>query len=182
MGCFVAGCLVVVAVVAFFIAVGGVGAWLLYGRAVTMFTSRQPADVRIANVSDVDLHNAERKLNQLGQAAANNEETTVEFTAAELNAMIAREPLFAELNNRARIAMADSLISVEMSAPLDAAPLPKLRGRWLNGGARFGFSFGLGRHLIAASTTASGARWRRTIGPPFFGNTSRQSPWTGTDW
>jgi len=144
MGCFAAGCLVVVVVVAFFIAVGGVGAWLLYGRAVTMFTSRQPADVRIANVSDVDLHNAERKLNQLGQAAANNEETTVEFTAAELNAMIAREPLFAELNNRVRIAMADSLMNVEMSAPLDAAPLPKLRGRWLNGGARFGFSFSLG--------------------------------------
>ena len=34
--------------------------------------------------------------------------------------------------------------TVEMSAPLDSAPLPKLRGRWLNGGARFGFSFSLG--------------------------------------
>ena len=45
---------------------------------------------RIENVSDDDLKNAENKLNLLGQATNSNQETTVEFSAAELNAMIAR--------------------------------------------------------------------------------------------
>jgi hypothetical protein len=141
MGCFAAGCLVVLALIAFCVVVGGIGGWIFYGKAVTMFTSPGPTDVRIENVSDVDLRNAEAKLNQLGQATNANEETTVEFSAAELNAMIAREPLFAEVNNRARVAIADSIMTVELSVPLDQTSLPKLKGRWFNGTARFGFTF-----------------------------------------
>jgi hypothetical protein len=141
MGCFAAGCLIVIALIAFVIVVGGIGAWIFYGKAVTIFTSPQPIDVRIENVSDVDLRNAETKLNQLGQATANNQETSVEFTAAELNAMIAREPLFADLSNRVRVAIADSMMTVEVSVPLGLAALPKLKNRWFNGTARFGFSF-----------------------------------------
>ena len=144
MGCFAVGCLVVVILIAFLIAVGGIGAWLFYGRAVTMFTSPQATDVRIENVSDVDLQNAEQILNLLGQATANNQETKVEFTAAEMNAMIAREPLFADLNNRLRVSMADSTMTVETSVPLDSVSLPKLKAHWFNGTARFGFTFNLG--------------------------------------
>src|SRR5258708_33680789 len=81
MGCFAAGCLIVIALIAFVIVVGGIGAWVFYGKAVTIFTSPQPIDVRIENVSDADLRNAETKLNQLGQATNSNEETSVEFTA-----------------------------------------------------------------------------------------------------
>jgi hypothetical protein len=141
MGCFAGGCLLIIAILACIVVVGGIGAWFFYGKAVAMFTSTQATDVRIENVSDADLKNAENKLNLLGQATNSNQETTVEFTAAELNAMIAREPLFAELNNRARIAMADSFMTVEMSVPLDQIKLAKLRGRWFNGTARFGFVF-----------------------------------------
>jgi len=141
MGCFAAGCLIVIAVLTFLVVVGGIGAWIFYGKAVDTFTSTQPTDVRIENVSDADLRNAENKLNQLGQAANSNQETTVEFTAAELNAMIAREPLFAELNNRARVSMADSVMTLETSVPLDQTTLPKVKGRWFNGTARFGFIF-----------------------------------------
>lgn len=141
MGCFAGGCLIIIAVLAFIVVVGGIGAWFFYGKAVAMFTSPQSTDVRIENVSDNDLQNAENKLNLLGQATGSNQETTVEFSAAELNAMIAREPLFADLNNHARVAIADSFMTVEMSVPLDQTKLPKLRGRWFNGTARFGFSF-----------------------------------------
>jgi hypothetical protein len=141
MGCFAGGCLIIIAVLAFIVVGGGIGAWFFYGKAVAMFTSPQSTDVRIENVSDNDLQNAENKLNLLGQATGSNQETTVEFSAAELNAMIAREPLFADLNNHARVAIADSFMTVEMSVPLDQTKLPKLRGRWFNGTARFGFSF-----------------------------------------
>ena len=141
MGCIAKGCLFVLIVGALLIGVLGVSGWFLYGRAITMFTAPQSADVRIANESDVDLRSAEEKLNRLGQAAAGNEETTIQFTATELNAMIAREPLFADLNNRARVAIADSVMTVETSVPLSVARLPRLRDRWLNGTVRFRFTF-----------------------------------------
>lgn len=158
MGCFAAGCLIVLAVVAFFIVVGGIGAWVFYGRAVSMFTSPQATDVRIENVSDVDLRNAETKLNQLGQATNSNQETTVEFSAAELNAMIAREPLFADLNNRVRVAIADSMMTVEVSVPLGPAGLPKLKSRWFNGTARFGFSFSNDEFLFELKSADANGR------------------------
>ena len=142
MGCFAKGCLVVVVVGALLVGVCGVGVWFFYGRTVTTFTSPQPTDVRIENVSDADLRSAEDKLNRLGQATANNREMTVELTANELNAMIAREPLFAELNNHVRVAITDSILTLEVSAPLGQTALPKLKGRWFNGTARVSFSFG----------------------------------------
>jgi hypothetical protein len=145
MGCFAKGCLVVVIAGILLIGVVCAGAWYFYGKTVTVFTSPRPADVRIGQVADVDLRNAEQKLNRLGQATTNNEETTIEFTAAELNALIAREPLLAEMKDRTRVSIADSMMTVEMSVPLDVAPLPKLKGRWLNGTARLGFSFVLGQ-------------------------------------
>ena len=141
MGCFATGCLVVVILCVFFAGAAGIGAWLFYSKAVGVFTSAQPADVRIENVSDIDLQHAETKLNRLGQATASNQETTIDFNAAELNAMIAREPLFAELNNRVRVEIADSLMTVKLSVSLGVVGWPKLKGRWFNGTARFGFSF-----------------------------------------
>src|SRR5438128_571522 len=77
---------------------------------------------------------------------------------AEMNAMIAREPLFAELNNRARIAIADSIMTVEMSVPLDSAPLPKLKGRWFNGIGRFGFNFNFGQFAFEPKSGEANGR------------------------
>jgi hypothetical protein len=145
MGCFAKGCLVVVIVGILLVGAVGVGAWFFYGKAVALFTSPQPADIRIEQVADADLQAAEQKLNRLEQATAKNEETTAEFTAAELNALIAREPLFAGMKDRARVAIADSIMTLEMSVPLDSTPLPKLKGRWFNGTVRLGFSFVLGQ-------------------------------------
>jgi hypothetical protein len=157
-GCFAKGCLVVVIVGILLIGAFGVGAWFLFGRAVSVFTSPQPADVRIEQVADVDLRNAEQKLNRLGQAAADNQEATIEFTANELNAMIAREPLFAELNNHARVAIADSTLTLEVSAPLEQMRLPKLQGRWFNGTARVGFSFGNDEFLFELKSGEANGR------------------------
>lgn len=148
MGCFAKGCLVVL--------IGGVllcgalfvGAWFVFGKAIGTFTATQAADVRIENVSDDDLRSAEDKLNRLGQATNSNQEITVEFTANELNAMIAREPLFADLNNHVRIAIADSFLTLEVSAPLGKTNLPKLGNRWFNGTARVGFTFSNDEFLL----------------------------------
>jgi hypothetical protein len=183
MGCFAKGCLVVVVGI-LLVGVVGVGAWFFYGKAVAVFTFAQPAAIRIEQVSDADLGAAEQKLNRLRQATANSEETTVEFTAAELNALIAREPLFVGMRNRVRVAITDSIMTLEMSVPLDSAPLPKLKGAGLmelrdsdsvlflgNSSSiqnpakatvtryRRNFSPDLHRRLIAISTPASGAAW-----------------------
>ena len=165
MGCFAKGCLIVLVVLVFFLGAAGIGAWFFYSRTVGIFTSPQSADVMIENVSDVDLQNAETKLNQLGQATANNQETRVEFSAAELNAMIAREPLFADLNNRVRVAIADSMVTVELSVPLGVVGLPKLKNRWFNGRARFGFSFSAGEFDFEPK---SGEANGRTVPEEFF--------------
>jgi hypothetical protein len=165
MGCFAKGCLVVVVVGALLFGVCGVGAWFFYKRAVATLTSPQPTDVRIENVSDADLRSAEDKINRLGQATADNQEITVEFTASELNAMIAREPLFAELNNHVRVAIADSIMTLEVSAPLGQTALPKLKGRWFNGTARVGFSFGNDEFLFELK---SGEASGRSLPEEFF--------------
>ena len=79
----------------------------------------------------------------------------MEFTAAELNALIARHPEFRDMRGKFRVAMTDSIMTLDMSVPLREINLPKIREQWLNGSARFGliyhednFSFSL-RSLTA---------------------------------
>jgi hypothetical protein len=65
-------------------------AWFLYDRAIALFTAPQPADA--------DFMAAERRLKGLRQATAGNEEITIEFSAADLNALIVRDPGFTPCN------------------------------------------------------------------------------------
>ncbi|HZR78546.1 MAG TPA: hypothetical protein VFA58_05020, partial [Chthoniobacterales bacterium] len=47
----------------------------------------------------------------------------------------------ADLNNHVRVAIADSILTLEVSAPLGPTNFPRLGGRWFNGTARVAFSF-----------------------------------------
>jgi hypothetical protein len=152
MGCFGKGCLIAIVIGLFLVAVVGGGGWYLYSKAVNLFTASQPIDVRVEEPSDAVSQAAEQKLNRLRAATSNNEEATIGFSAADLNALIARDPGFRGARNRARIAIADSVVIVDLSAPLDSAPLPKLKGRWLNGTAHFGFSFAQGQFVFDAKS------------------------------
>jgi hypothetical protein len=146
--CFATGCLSIAIAVILLVAIIGGGGWYLYGKAVSRFTSPQPVDIGIIQPTTADFRAAEEKLDRLRQATANNQEIVVEFTAVDFNTLIARNPNFIGIRNRARIAISDSVISVELSAPLNPRALPKLKGRWFNGTARFGFGLVLGQFVF----------------------------------
>jgi hypothetical protein len=157
-GCFAKGCLIIVIAGIVLLGLGGIGAWFLYGKAIALFTASEPTDIRIEQPTDADLRAAEQQLNRLRQAIANNEEIRVEFTGTDVNTLIARDPGFVGMKNRVRVAIADSVMTLELSAPLNSVPLPKLKGRWFNGTARLGFSFALGQFVFDPRSVEANGR------------------------
>jgi hypothetical protein len=156
MGCFAKGCLTVLILGGLLIA-GVIGsAWYLYNKTVSNLTSTAPADVRIEQPSEGQFQAAENSLARLTEAIANNEETTVEFTSADLNALLVRDEDFKELRGRARIDIADSMITIALSVPLDSIRWRRLKRRWFNGTARFGFAYSSGQFRIELESAEAG--------------------------
>ena len=117
------------------------GSWFLYRKAITVFTAESPADVRVVPPTPEEVAAASGKLDQLRAALSGNRAETFEFTAAELNALIARHPSFSDFRGKMRVALADSTMELEMSVPLTKVTLPGLSHRWFNGTAKFGLSY-----------------------------------------
>jgi hypothetical protein len=141
MGCFAKGCLTVL-ILGFILMAGLIGCtWFIYVKTVNNLTSLAPVDVEVAPPSEAQFQTAESTMARMRTAIANNKETTVEFTGADLNALFARDPAFDDLRGRIRIEIADSIMTVALSAPLNAIPLPRLKKRWFNGTARFSFTY-----------------------------------------
>ena len=155
-GCFAKGCVITILAVFTLLILFFGGAWYLYHKAVERFTSPQPVQIAIEPVTDAGYKAAEEMLNRLRAATIYDKRETIEFTAADLNALIARHPNFANPRRQIHISMADSIMTVDMSVPLDRARLPHLKGRWLNGTARFSFEFIYGQFsLIPKSLVAN---------------------------
>jgi hypothetical protein len=157
MGCFAKGCLTVL-ILGFLLIAGGIGTtWYVYVKTVNKLTSPAPADVQVAPPSESQFQAAENSMERLREAVANNKETTVEFTAADLNALFARDPDFEDLRGKVRIEIADSTMTVALSAPLHSIPLPRMKKRWFNGTARFTFTYDSGTfHFNLKSAEAGG--------------------------
>lgn len=157
MGCFAKGCLITsLAGLTFLILIFG-GAWFLYEKAVHTYTSAQPAELSIVAPTDAQFSSANQMLERLRSAAASNKSETIEFSATDLNALFARHPDFANPRRKIRFAMANSIMTVEMSVPFQNAPLPGLNGRWLNCTARFGLDYVYGQFtFLPKSLVANG--------------------------
>jgi hypothetical protein len=141
MGCFAKGCLTLLIVGFLFLACGIGGTWYLYVKMVDNLTSPASADVQVQPPSESQYQTAETSMNRLREAVADNKETTVEFTAADLNALFARDAAFSDWRGRIRIEIADSTMTIALSAPLHSIPLPRIKNRWFNGTARFSFKY-----------------------------------------
>jgi hypothetical protein len=141
MGCFAKGCLTLLIIG--FILIAGVigGTWYIYVKTIHNLTSSAPADVQVEPPSESQFQAAENTMERVRTAIARNQETAVEFTAADLNALFARDPDFEELRGKVRIEIADSTMTVALSAPLSSIPLPRMKKRWFNGTARFSFTY-----------------------------------------
>ena len=141
MGCFAKGCLTLI-IVAFVL--GGVligGGFFVVNRAIHIFTATEPAQIQMRPATSAELQVAEAKLDTLRSAVRNHQEATIEFNANEINALITNEPEFRGARGHARVAIANSLASLELSAPLDSMRWNRLKGRWFNGNVQFGFSY-----------------------------------------
>jgi hypothetical protein len=96
----------------------------------------------------------------LDEAIARNQETTVEFTGPELNYLIQNNSDWDFLRGRSRIDIADSTMTVALSAPLDRLPWPGFKWRWFNGTVRFSMTYTSGEfQLEIISAEANGSRF-----------------------
>ena len=157
MGCFAKGCLTVLVLGFLFIAVIGGGCWYFYKKTFNNLTSTAPIDVQVQKPSAAQVQTAEQSAAQLDESISRNRETTVEFTGPELNHILQRNSDWDFLRGRTRIDIADSTMTVAMSAPLDALPWPGLKGRYFNGTVRFSMTYGSGTfQLEIISAEANG--------------------------
>lgn len=151
------GCLTVL-IVGFILMAGMIGCtWYLYVKMVDNLTSPAAEEVQMEPPSESQFQTAENSMARLREAIANNKETTVEFTAADLNALFARDLDFKEWRGRTRIEIADSTMTIALSASLNSIPLPRVKKRWFNGTARFSFTYESGTfHFDIESAEAGG--------------------------
>lgn len=141
MGCFAKGCLTLLVVGFLGLALVGVGGWLFYKKTFENLTSTAPADVRIEPPTPEQIRTAEESHRRLEEAIARNQETTVEFTGPEINLLLQRNSDWDFLRGRTRIEIAESVVTVALSAPLDRLPWPGLKGRYFNGTLRFSMTY-----------------------------------------
>jgi hypothetical protein len=156
MGCFAKGCLTLLIVGFLLLACVLGGTWYLYVKTVDNLTSPAPADVQVQPPSESQFQTAENSMNRLREAVAANKEATAEFTAADLNALFARDAAFSDWRGRVRVEIADSTMTIALSAPLHSIPLPRIRKRWFNGTARFSFTYESGTFSFDIKSAEAG--------------------------
>jgi hypothetical protein len=136
MGCF---SMFLTAFVGLILLVGG--CWWFALKTIDRFTSPEPVAIKMEAPSDEQFASANQKLTTVREASRSHQATTVEFTAADLNALIARHPDYNDLRGKFHVAIADSLFTLQMSLSLADFPVRKLQDRWVNGSARFGLVY-----------------------------------------
>jgi hypothetical protein len=141
MGCFAKGCLTLLVAAVVLVIVCLFGGWFILNRLVDKFTTTQPTPIEVQQPTPAESQVAEAKAETLRNAIRNNQAETVEFTAADLNALIANDPDFRRAHGRVRVAIADSIVALDLSTPLDLLKWRHLQRRWFNGNVRFGMSY-----------------------------------------
>jgi hypothetical protein len=141
MGCFAKGCLSLIIAGLVLVAVFVGGTFFVLNRALNAFTSTQSVQIQVRQATPAERQVAKAKLDTLRSAARNHQEATIEFNADEINALIANEPEFRGARGHMRVAIANSIASLDVSAPLDSMHWKRLKGRWFNGNIELGFSY-----------------------------------------
>ena len=127
-----------------------------FGKLLNEYTATEPIPIQ-TTATEAEFTSAKAKLDSVRAASHDKKSVTVEFTAAEINALIARHPDFADMRGKFRVALANSLMTLDMSVPLREINLPRIRDRWLNGTARFGMIYHEGNFSFSLrSLTANG--------------------------
>lgn len=164
MGCFAKGCLTVLVLGFLCIAVVGVGGWIFYKKTFNNLTATAPVDVEVQKPTAEQVKTAEDSAARLDEAVARNQETTLEFTGPELNYLLQRNSDWDFLRGRTRIEIADSTMTVAVSAPLHTLHWPGLKDRWFNGTVRFSMTYTSGEfQLEIISAEANGNQFPSSL-------------------
>jgi len=166
-GCFGKGCLILVAVVFLIVVIGGLGSWWMYGLMVGMFTADRQANVEIDSPATAEFQQAESKFVQLRHAIRDRTEATIEFSAADLNTLIARDPAFVGLRGKTRVDLSGYDMILDLSVPTDSVPLPRFKGRWFNGRVQFGFTYDYEQFSFEARALEANGHRIESGGPGF---------------
>jgi hypothetical protein len=141
MGCFAKGCLTLLVAAVVLVIVCLFGGWFILNRLVDQFTGTQPQAIEVLQPTPGESRAAEAKAETLRNAIRSNQEAIVEFTASDLNALIANDPDFHRAHGRVRVAIVDSIVALDVSAPLNSLKWSRLQRRWFNGNVRFGMNY-----------------------------------------
>ena len=171
MGCFAKGCLTVLVLGFFLVALVGVGGWIFYKKTFNSLTSTGPSDIRIEAPTPEVVQKAESSKARLDQAIAKNEETTIELTGPELAVLLSRDADLDFLRDRTRIEISNSIMTVMLSAPLRALHWPGMKNRWFNGTVRFSMSYANGEFEIDLMSAEANGREFPDIFVSGFNNT-----------
>ena len=164
MGCFAKGCLTILILGFLCVAIVGVGGWMFYKKTFKNLTSSAPVDVQVQKPTPDQVKTAEDSAARLDEAVARNQETTLEFTGPELNYLLQRNSDWDFLRGRTRIEIADSTMTVAVSAPLDTLHWPGLKERWFNGTLRFSMTYTSGEfQLEIISAEANGNQFPSSL-------------------
>lgn len=133
MGCFAKGCLTLVIVGVLLAAIVVGGGYYYVGKLVDTVTSDKPVAIKVDQPTDAQFQAASTKLNNIVNAWNIGHEATVELSAVDLNALVARHPNFARLKGKVYFSIVNSDLGIEASTPLDFIPFSKVKGRYFNG-------------------------------------------------
>ncbi len=128
-GCLIGGCLSAVLLMVGGLVAVGVGSFWLYKQQVAQYTSDQPRQLPVVEVSPDELKALERRVEGF-QEKVDKGETPEQLilTADDLNALIGKEE---KLRGKVFVTIEDGLIQADVSIPTDF--LPGAKGRFFNG-------------------------------------------------
>ena len=132
LGCVATGCVVLLVLGLLGGAlVGGLGYWAWNG--VRGFTDDHPQPVPILEATDTQAAAVAARLQTFADAVGRGQRATLTLSAADLNAVVARDPRYRDARGRVFFAIVKDALHTRVSVPLDG--IPTFRGRWFNGEA-----------------------------------------------
>ncbi len=132
-GCCFKGCLTLLIIGLLLGGALGYGIWSVTKGALSEYTSVKPIALKVEQPTDAQFDAAAFKFNDLSNALTLGEEKTFEFTAGDLNALVARHPgyFFPSLKNKIRFDFNDSLLGTELCLPLGGLMPPTAPPGWI---------------------------------------------------
>jgi hypothetical protein len=140
LGCLGCGCLVLALLVILFLALVAGGGYLGYTKIVSL-TSTKPAAVPSFEGSDDLYRAAKQKLADFDHDLKNHQAATIQLSADEINALIARDPDVIKNHIHLFVTLANNEGRVQTSLPTDAVSHGIIKGRYFNLDASFGLGF-----------------------------------------